>query len=217
MVEGVSNIVYICNRRPIVFKKLIMFLRTIFENSSFMLFALQNYFLVWLSFVHSIKIYLIEYWFPHGHFGGGSSLRMKEWASWVCPIRSRVRVVSSLLVLLGSSFFSFKMGCIWKSLLWGFSSHNCCHFLVTICLILGLRSVYGVLMFLSGVMLTAALANESALFWIPIWLGIQQNIRSWQLADFPIWCFWVIEELRWVRYIGYFKPGSETSQREGNP
>ena len=62
-----------------------------------------------LSFVHSIKICLIEYWFPHGHFGGGSSLRMKKWVSRVCPMRSRVRVVSSLLVLLGSSFFSFRI------------------------------------------------------------------------------------------------------------
>ena len=94
---------------------------------------------MWLSFVHSIKMCLIEYWFPHGHFGGGSFLSMKESVSLVCPMRSRVRVVSSLLVLLGSSFLSFKIGCIWKSLLWGFSSHNCCHFLVTICLILGLR------------------------------------------------------------------------------
>ena len=108
-------------------------------------------------------MYLIKYWFPHGHFGGGSSLRMKEWVSRLCPMRNRVRVVSSLLVLLGSSFLSFKIGCIWKILLWGFSSHNCCHFLATICLIFGLRSVYGVLMFLSGVMLIVALANELAL------------------------------------------------------
>ena len=32
MVEGVGNIVYIFNRRPIVFKKLIMFLRAIFKK-----------------------------------------------------------------------------------------------------------------------------------------------------------------------------------------
>ena len=38
MVEGVGNIVF--DRRPIIFKKLIMFLRPIFKNSSFMLFAL---------------------------------------------------------------------------------------------------------------------------------------------------------------------------------
>ena len=40
IVESVGNIVYIFNRKPIVFKKLIMFLRAIFLNSSFLLFAL---------------------------------------------------------------------------------------------------------------------------------------------------------------------------------
>ena len=94
-----------------------------------------------VSFVHSIKMYFIVYWFPHGHFGGDSSFRMKEWVNLVCPMRSRARVVSSLLVLLGSSFLSFKMGCTLKRLLWGFFSHNCCHFFVSICLIFGLRSM----------------------------------------------------------------------------
>ena len=92
-----------------------------FKNSSFMLFALK-FSLVWLSFVHSIKICFIEYWFLHGHFGGGSSLRKKEWVSRVYPMCSRIRVASSLLVLLGSSFLSFKIGCIGKSLLWRFWS-----------------------------------------------------------------------------------------------
>ena len=40
MVKGVGNIVYIFNRRPIVFKKLIMFLREIFLDSSFMLLVI---------------------------------------------------------------------------------------------------------------------------------------------------------------------------------
>ena len=40
MVEGVGNTAYIFNRRPIIFKKLIMFLRAISLNSSFILFAL---------------------------------------------------------------------------------------------------------------------------------------------------------------------------------
>ena len=40
MVEGVGNLVYIFNRRPIVFKKLIIFLRAILLNSSFMQFVL---------------------------------------------------------------------------------------------------------------------------------------------------------------------------------
>ena len=129
MVEGVGNIVYIFNRKPIVFRSWLCFWEQFLKNSSFMLFALKKrFFLVWLSLVHSIKMCLIEYWFPHGHFGRGSSLRMKEWVSRVCPMYSRVRVVSSLLVLLGSSFLSFKIGCIWKSLLWGSSSHDCCYF-----------------------------------------------------------------------------------------
>ena len=72
----------------------------------------KTFFLVWLSFVHSIKKCLIKYWFPHGHFVRGFSLRMQEWVSWVCPMHSRVRVVSSLLALLGSTFLSFRIGCI---------------------------------------------------------------------------------------------------------
>ena len=57
MVEGVGNAAYIFNRRPIVFKKLIVF-ESYFLNTSFMLFALSNFFLVWLSFLHSIKMCL---------------------------------------------------------------------------------------------------------------------------------------------------------------
>ena len=83
--------------------------------------------------------------------------------------------------VLGSSFLSFKMGCIWKSLLCR-ESHNCFHFFVVICLIFGLRSIYSIFDFLSGTILRAALANESAsLFpWISIWIGIQQNITFLQ-------------------------------------
>ena len=72
------------------------------------------------------------------------------------------------------------------SLLWGFFSHNCCHFFVIICLIFGLRSVYYIFYFLSGTILRAVSANESALLfpWIPLWLRIQQNI---------IYLLWFIE------------------------
>ena len=131
-----------------------------------------------VSFVHLIKMCFIMYWFLHEHLGGGSSFRMKEWINLVCPMHIWARVVSSLLVLLGSRFLSFKMGCTWKSLLRGFFSHNCCHFFVIICLIFSLRSVYGIFDFLSGTILRATLANESTLSFprIPIWLGIQQNI-----------------------------------------
>ena len=100
-------------------------------------------------------------------------------------------MVSSLLVLLASLFLSFRRGSIWRSLFWEFSSHNCCHLFVIICLILCFKSVYGSLEVLSGGMLIAALANESALSfpWIPIWPGIQQNmifllcLRAWSLFN----------------------------------
>ena len=108
-----------------------------------------------VSFVHSIKMCFIMYWFPHRNLGGGSSFRMKEWVNLVCPMRSRVRVVSSLLILLGSIFLSFEMGCTCKSLLWGFFSHNCCHFFVITCLNFGLRSVEGIFNSLSGIILRA--------------------------------------------------------------
>ena len=129
-------------------------------------------------FVHSIKICLIVWWFPHGHLGGGSSFRIKSCVNLVCPIRSRERMVSSFLVLLASRFLSFGRGSIWRSLFWAFSSHNCCHLFVIICLILCFKSVYGSFEVLSGGMLIATLANESALSfpWIPIWPGIQQNM-----------------------------------------
>ena len=58
MVEGVGNIVYIFNRRPIVFKKLIMFLKAIFKNSSFMLFASKNFYVHIYIYIY---IYIYEF------------------------------------------------------------------------------------------------------------------------------------------------------------
>ena len=52
MVKVVGNIVYIFNRRSVVFKKLIMFWGAFKKNSSFMLFVLLNAFLVWLNYEH---------------------------------------------------------------------------------------------------------------------------------------------------------------------
>ena len=123
-----------------------------------------------VSFVHSIKMCYIVYWFPHEHLGGGSSFRMKEWVNLVCPMHSWARVVSALLLkwaILG------RACCVWAP-----PTHNCFHFFVIICLIFSLRSVYGIFDILLGTILRAALANEFALSFpkIPIWLGIQQNI-----------------------------------------
>ena len=84
---------------------------------------------------------------------------------------SKERMVSSLLVLLRYRFLSFKMSCTRKILLWGFFSRNYRHSFVIICLILGLRSVHGII-YLSGTIFRAALLMN------PLYrfLGIQQNI-----------------------------------------
>ena len=107
------------------------------------------------------------------------------------PILSRERMVSSLLILLASRFLSFRRGSIWWSFFWVFYSQNCYHLFAIISLILCFKSVYGSSEVLSGGMLIAALANESALSfpWIPIWPGIQQNmifllcLRAWSLFN----------------------------------
>ena len=141
---------------------------------------------------------------------------MKKWVNLIRQMHSRARVVSSLQLLLRSSFLSFKMSCTRKSLMWRFFSHNCCHFFVIICQIFGLRWVQGIFYFLSGIILKAALANESTLLfpWIPIWLGIQQNItfllwfmqlslfRSLRMKGLPSFVFlsdcWTEMESQWM-------------------
>ena len=130
-----------------------------------------------VSFVHSIKLCFVVYWFPHGDFGESSSFKLKEWVNLVCPMSSRARGVSSLLVFLGCSFLSFKMGYTQKSLLWEF--FLClvpflCNYLPDFRFEVNIRYFC----FLSGTILRVALINESVLLyrWIPIWLRIQQNI-----------------------------------------
>ena len=102
---------------------------------------------------------------------------MKEWNDLVWPIRSRFKVVSFLLISLGSDFLSLRW-VVFESLLWMFPCHYCCYLLVSIWLIFGFRSVYGILEFLPVTMSSEDLANESALWLprIPIWLGIQKKI-----------------------------------------
>ena len=43
-----------------------------------------------VSFVHSIRMCFIVYWFPHEHLGGGLSFRMTEGVNLVCPILIRI-------------------------------------------------------------------------------------------------------------------------------
>ena len=77
----------------------------------------------------------------------------------------------SLLDFLDTGFHSPKMGWIWKSLLWMLLLHCCCHFVWRNLLIVGFRSVYGILD-LSTVRSKVDLAAKSALSFplTPMWL-----------------------------------------------
>ena len=103
---------------------------------------------------------------------------MKEWVSLVWPIRNR-DITTCSLDFLNASFHSPRVGWIWKSLLWMLFLHCCCHFVWKNLLIVGFRSVYGILD-LSGVRSKADLAAESALSFplTPMWLGVQHIIIS---------------------------------------
>ena len=52
---------------------------------------------------------------------------MKEWVSFVWPIRHRDITTCSLLDFLDAGLHSPKVGWIWKSLLWMLLFHCCCH------------------------------------------------------------------------------------------
>ena len=123
IVEGVSNIVYIFSRRPIVFKKLIMFLRAIFKNSSFMLFALKKLFpggVEFCAFYQNVLDWvLISTWTFWGRFffknEGVSQSSVSN------TLSSKGSFFSSGIIRIQLPFFFFFLiGCIWKSLLWEF-------------------------------------------------------------------------------------------------
>ena len=145
----------------------VMLLGSIVPNNYFMFFMFQKALWVWVRFLHSINMDITVFGFPHEHFSGSFCFSMKEWVNLVYPMGNWVREVPFCLILLGSGFLSFKMGCM-KYSLWVFSFHSCCHFFISIWLILGFRSVYGILEFVLGIMLSADLVIESALwfFWI---------------------------------------------------
>ena len=109
---------------------------------------------------------------------------MKEWVSLVWPIRNRDITTYSLLDFLDAGLHSPKVGWIWKSLLWMLLLHCCCHFWRKNLLIVGFRSVYGILD-LSGFRSKADLAAESALSFLltPMWLGVQHIIISFLIDN----------------------------------
>ena len=108
------------------------------------------------------------------HCGRGSYFSMKEW-----PIRNRDIMTCSLLDFLDADLYSPKVGWIWKSLLWMLLLHHCYHFVWRNLLIVGFRSVYGILDLL-GVKSKVDLAAVSALSFplTQMWLGVQHIVIS---------------------------------------
>ena len=101
-----------------------------FSNKSVKLFTLKNCFLMTAKALHSIKMCsTVQVVWQVKHSGCGSCFSMKEWISLVWPMRNRDKTTCSLLNFLKAGLHSPKVGWIWKSLLWMFMSHRCCHFL----------------------------------------------------------------------------------------
>ena len=91
------------------------------------------------------------------HCGRCSCFNMKEW-----PMRNWDIMTCFLLDFLKADLDSLEVGLIWKSIFCVLLSQHCCHFARRNLLILGLKSVYGILN-LSVVRSKADWAAESAL------------------------------------------------------
>ena len=102
-----------------------------------------------------------------------SCFTMKEGVNLVC---NRDIMTCSLLDFLKAGLHSIKVVSIWKSLLWMLLFQHYCHFVWRSLLILGFRSVYGILNS-AGVRSKADLVAESALSFplTTMWLGIQHK------------------------------------------
>ena len=70
---------------------------------------------------------------------------MKEWVSIVWTIRNWDITTCSLLDFLDAGLHSPKVRWVWKSLLWMLLLYCCCHFVWRNLLIVGFRSVCGIL------------------------------------------------------------------------
>ena len=151
-----------------------------FSNRPVKLFTLKNRFLIAAKALHSIRMCLtVQVVWQVEHCGYGFCFKMKAWVSLVWSIRNRDITTCSLLDFLDAGRHSPKVGWIWKSLLWMLLLHFCCHFVWRNLLVVGFRSVYGILD-LSGVRSMADLAAVSALSFplTPMWLGVQHIIIS---------------------------------------
>ena len=151
-----------------------------FSNRSVKLFTLKNRFLMTMKVLHSIRMCLTEQvvW-QVKHCGCGSCFSLKEWVSLVWPMHNWDITTCSLLNFFNVGLHSPKVGWIWKSLLWMLLLHRCCHFLWRNLLIVGFRSVYGILDLL-GVRSKTNLAAKSALSFplTPMCLRLQHIIIS---------------------------------------
>ena len=130
--------------------------------------------------MHSIRMCLTEQvvWQVKQR-GCGSCFSLNEWVSLVWPMHDCDIMTCSLLDFFNAGVQSPKVGWILKSLLWMLLLHRCCHFLWRNLLIVGFRSVYGILD-LSEEGSKTDLAAKSAL-WFPLtqnWLRVQHMIIS---------------------------------------
>ena len=153
-----------------------------FSNRLVKLFTLKKHFLITAKVLHSIRMCLtMQIVWQVKHCGCGSCFKMKEWVSLVWPICNQDITTRSLLDFIDAGLHSPKVGWIWKSLLWMLLLHCCCHFVWRNLLIVGFRSVYGILD-LSGVRSKADLAAESAVcvcvyIYIYIWMQCNRNLN----------------------------------------
>ena len=149
-----------------------------FSNNSVRLVTLKNRFLMTSKALHSIRMCLTVHVVRQVKYCGCSSCcSIKAWVSLVWPMHNQDITTCSLLDFLKAGLHSPKVGWTWKSLLWMFRSHDCCHFVWRKWLIVCFKSVYGMKR-TSGLRSKADLTAESALSFplTPMWLGIQHKI-----------------------------------------
>ena len=106
-------------------------------------------------------------------------LFQNERVSLVWLIRNRDITTCSLFDFLDAGLHSPNVDWIWKSLLWILLLHCCCHFVWRNLLIVGFRSLYGILDLLSVRSQTDSAAESALSFPLTtMWLGVQHIIIS---------------------------------------
>ena len=177
------SIYHIFSYNPVSLKKDRTSSILMFSNRSINLFILKNWFFIRMKALYSMRMCLTVQGEWHvKHCSCCSSFSIKEWVSFVWPMCNRDIMTCSLLDFCKARLHSSIVGWIWKSLLWILLFQCCWHFAWKSFLILGFRSVCGILK-LSGIRSKADFAAESTYSFplTPMWLGIQHIIISLQL------------------------------------